>query len=162
MLKDLTPTRSALIIFGVALATILGAWIFEYAGYAPCPLCLEQRWAYYAAIPLALLVAVLADKNPPTAKYGFILLALIWTGSAIFGVYHSGVEWGWWPGPTTCAGDLSGGLPDLTNAPVIRCDEAAIRILGLSLAGWNAIISLALAMLALRAARHHGSSSVSQ
>jgi disulfide bond formation protein DsbB len=160
MLKDLKPAHYALIIFGVALATIIGAWIFEYAGYAPCPLCLQQRWAYYAAIPLALVVAAVANKNFTFAKYGFILLAMIWVGSAIFGVFHSGVEWGWWQGPTTCAGDLSGSLPDLTSAPVIRCDEASIRILGLSLAGWNAMISAALAALALKAAQ--GSSSVSQ
>lgn len=162
MLKDLTPVHYALVIFAIALATIVGAWIFQVAGYAPCPLCLEQRWAYYAAIPLALLVAIVASKNLTLAKYGFILLAVIWGGSAVFGIFHSGVEWGWWPGPTTCAGDLSSGLPDLTSTPVVRCDEAAIRILGLSLAGWNAIISAALAIIALKAIRAQGSSSVSQ
>jgi disulfide bond formation protein DsbB len=82
-------------------------------------------------------------------------------GSAIFGAYHAGVEWTWWPGPETCSGAISGGLPDLTK-PVVACNEAAIRIVGISLAGWNAIISAVLAVIALAGARHQGSSSVSQ
>ena len=56
MLNSLSPSRAVLVIFGVATATILGAWIFEYFGYAPCELCLKQRWAYYAAIPVALVI----------------------------------------------------------------------------------------------------------
>jgi disulfide bond formation protein DsbB len=161
MLNELTPRRAALIIFVVALATILGAWLFQYFGYAPCPLCLKQRWAYYGAIPLALVAFLLADRNAAAAKGILYLVALIWIASMIFGIYHAGVEWKWWPGPDTCGGDISGGLPDLSG-PVIRCDEAAIRILGLSLAGWNAVISLFLALLAFLGARAQGSSSVSQ
>jgi disulfide bond formation protein DsbB len=64
MLMNLTPRRAAVLILAVALATILGAWVFEYAGYAPCELCLMQRWAYYAAIPLAVLVALMAPERP--------------------------------------------------------------------------------------------------
>jgi disulfide bond formation protein DsbB len=81
----------------------------------------------------------------------------------IFGIFHSGVEWKWWAGPTACTGSggLSTGLPDLSS-PVVMCDQPAIRILGLSLAGWNAVISLGLALVALAGARSHGSSSVSQ
>lgn len=161
MLSELSPRRAAFIIFIVALATILGAWLFQYFGYAPCPLCLKQRWAYYGAIPLALVAFLLADRNVAATRGILYLLALIWIGSTIFGIYHSGVEWKWWPGPDTCGGDISGGLPDLSG-PVIRCDEAAIRILGLSLAGWNAVISLALTVLAFLGARAQGSSSVSQ
>jgi disulfide bond formation protein DsbB len=72
----------------------------------------------------------------------------------VFGAYHAGVEWKWWPGPTTCAGEIGGGsvLPDLTNDPVIGCEEAALRILGLSLAGWNALISAGLALVAISGA----------
>jgi disulfide bond formation protein DsbB len=163
MLNSLSPQRAAALIFVIALATIVGAWVFEYLGYAPCDLCLKQRWAYYAGVPLALATAVLAPGNQTIAKAGLGLLALLWLGSMVFGVYHSGVEWKWWPGPSTCGAQsgFSGGLPDLSR-PVILCDKAAIRILGLSLAGWNAVISLGLALLALAGLRRQGSSSVSQ
>ena len=163
MLNSLTPQRAFLVIFTVALATILGAWIFEYFGYAPCELCLKQRWAYYTAIPLALVLFLTAGSNPTMARGGLYLLALIWTFSMIFGIYHSGVEWKWWAGPSTCTGNggLTGGLPDLSK-PVVLCDQPAIRIFGLSLAGWNAAISLALAVVAVKAVRSQGSSSVSQ
>lgn len=164
MLNTLTPQRAALLILLVAFATIAGAWIFEYYGYLPCELCLKQRWAYYAGIPLALIVTLLASHNPGLAKAGLALLAVLWLGSMVFGIYHSGVEWKWWPGPSTCTAqaDFSGGLPDLSK-PAVMCDEPALRIFGLSLAGWNAVISLGLALVALAGLRRaQGSSSVSQ
>jgi len=164
MLNSLTPQRAAALIFAAAFATIAGAWIFEYFGYAPCELCLKQRWAYYAGVPLALAVALIAPRNPGLARAGLGLLAILWAGSMIFGIYHSGVEWTWWPGPTTCtaqAGFTGTGLPDLSK-PVVLCDKPAIRIVGLSLAGWNAVISLGLALMALAGLRVQGSSSVSQ
>lgn len=164
MLNSLTPQRSALLIFLVAFATIAGAWIFEYYGYLPCELCLKQRWAYYAGVPLALIVATTAPRSPDLARAGLALLALVWIGSMAFGIYHSGVEWKWWPGPVTCTAQagFSGGLPDLSK-PAVLCDTPAIRILGLSLAGWNAVISLGLALVAFAGLRRaQGSSSVSQ
>ncbi|MCB1379162.1 MAG: disulfide bond formation protein B [Alphaproteobacteria bacterium] len=163
MLNSLTKRQAAFLIFTVALATILGAWIFEYFGYAPCELCLKQRWAYYTAIPLALLLALVARSAPSVARHGLAILAVLWLASMVFGAYHAGVEWKFWPGPTTCGqgSGLTGGLPDL-SAPVVMCDEAAIRIFGLSLAGWNAVISLALAIVAVKGFRNQGSSSASQ
>ena len=163
MLNQLTPQRAALLIFGVALATIAGAWIFEYFGYAPCELCLKQRWAYYTGIPLALIAAMLAPTHHGLARTGLVILVLLWLASMIFGVYHAGVEWKWWAGPSTCTAQagFTGGLPDL-SAPVVLCDTPAIRILGLSLAGWNALISLALTLVALAGLKPQGSSSVSQ
>lgn len=163
MLKHMTPQRAAFIIFAVTTATLLGAWVFEYYGYAPCELCLKQRWPYYAAIPLSVALALRGGYNPSLARNGLYVLALIMLGSAVFGAYHAGVEWKWWEGPNTCsgAGGLSGGLPDLSK-PAVMCDEPAIRIFGLSLAGWNALISAALALVALRGAASQGSSSVSQ
>jgi disulfide bond formation protein DsbB len=163
MLNTLDPRRALLLLFAVALATIVGAWIFEYFGYAPCELCLKQRWAYYAAIPLAFVLALTVPSAPALARNGLLLLTLIWFASMVFGIYHSGVEWKWWPGPTTCTGTggLSGGIPDLT-APVVMCDTPAIRIFGLSLAGWNAVISGVLVLIALAGFRSQGSSSVSQ
>ena len=161
MLENLNPQKAALVILVVAFATITGAWIFQFTGYDPCHLCLLQRWAYYFAVPFSLLLTVSAGANPKGARRGLYLLAVVMLGSAIFGVYHAGVEWKWWLGPDTCSGDISGGLPDLTKI-VVACNDAAIRIFGLSLAGWNAVISLALAGVALAGARHQGSSSVSQ
>jgi disulfide bond formation protein DsbB len=151
MLEFLSPKRALVLIAAVAFATIAGAWIFEHFGYAPCELCLKQRWAYYAAIPLTLLLLAVPDS---LARKGLYVLALLWLGSMVFGIYHSGVEWKWWEGPSTCGqgSGLTGGLPDLTK-PVILCTEAAIRIFGLSLAGWNAVISLGLAAVALRGTR---------
>lgn len=163
MLNTLTPQRAAAVILIITLATIAGALIFEYLGYAPCDLCLKQRWAYYAGVPLAIIVAVLAPIHQGLARAGLGALALLWFASMIFGIYHSGVEWKWWAGPATCAAQagFSGGLPDL-SAPVVLCDTPAIRILGLSLAGWNAVISLTLALIALAGVKRQGSSSVSQ
>jgi disulfide bond formation protein DsbB len=150
MLNTLSSRQTLLLIAAVLLATITGAWLFEWAGYAPCDLCLKQRWGYYAGIPLALLLAAVAPRGLVPGLY---VLALLLVANALFGVFHAGVEWGWWEGPTTCAGgSFGGGLPDLTKK-VVPCNEAALRIFGLSLAGWNAVISGALAVLAIAAAR---------
>jgi disulfide bond formation protein DsbB len=150
MLNSLNPRQSVYLIAAVLLAVIVGAWIFQWAGYEPCDLCYKQRWGYYLGIPVALLLGLI---NPSWMKWGILLLLLILIGNAIFGIYHSGVEWKWWEGPATCgAGGLSDGLPDLTK-PGVLCTEAAIRILGLSLAGWNAVISAALAVIAFAAYR---------
>jgi disulfide bond formation protein DsbB len=124
---------AAFVILVVAAATIGGAWIFQDLGYAPCELCLKER--FLAA--------------------GFVGLTLVFAASAVFGAYHAGVEWGFWPGPTDCTGPLekAGSVNDffqqLQTVQVVRCDAVAIRILGLSLAGWNAVISAALCVVAI-------------
>ena len=93
------------------------------------------------------------------ASAGLWLLALLWIGSSIFGLYHAGVEWGFWQGPTDCTGSLNKApsindfLQQLETVKVVRCDAVAIRILGLSLAGWNAVISAAMAATAIVGAR---------
>lgn len=146
MLNSLTQRQTLILIAAVLAATIAGAWLFQWAGYEPCELCLKQRWGYYAGIPLALIAAF---SGPKAWKPGLVLLAVILAANAVFGVYHSGVEWKWWEGPATCGGGaVSGGLPDLSK-PAVLCTEAAIRILGLSLAGWNAVISAGLLLLAI-------------
>jgi disulfide bond formation protein DsbB len=122
----------------------------------PCPLCLEQRYAYYLAIPLAILVAIAAAREAPRALTvaGLVLLAAAALGNAGLGAYHAGVEWGLWQGPTDCTGPIgglgsAGGLLDrLDSVKVIRCDEVQWRFLGLSLAGYNVLISLLMAALA--------------
>jgi disulfide bond formation protein DsbB len=154
MLNRLTARRAALLVFIVSLLTIAGAWIFQWAGYSPCPLCLKQRWAYYAVVPLSLVLALAARPGTRTIiRAGLVLAGIIMLGSMVFGIYHAGVEWSWWPGPGTCEGTLSGGLPKLGNEPVVSSDAAALRILGLSLAGWNAVISCALAIVAFIGAK---------
>ncbi len=161
MLKSLSPLQATWAVFAVTLATILGAWGFEFAGYLPCELCLMQRYAYYAAVPLSLIFALAGQNNPKLLRYGLILLGLIMLASCIFGIFHAGVEWKFWQGPTTCTGggDFTKGLPDLTKKAVM-CDQPAIRILGLSLAGWNAIVSGVTSAFAFSKAQ--GSSSASQ
>ena len=150
-----SPFAIALAIFFVALSSIAGALLFEALGYVPCELCLKERIPYYAAIPfagLAVLFTARGYKN--LCRAVFATLALIFAASAILGVYHAGVEWGFWPGPTTCSGPLhhARSVEDfwaqLQTIKVARCDIPALRILGLSLAAWNAIISVGLAWLA--------------
>jgi disulfide bond formation protein DsbB len=146
----LTAQKTATFIFVALLIIIVGAFMFEYAGYPPCELCLMQRWAYYVGIPFAGFMAL---AKPMWIKNGLIVLGLMLAANAVFGVYHSGVEWKLWAGPTACtAGAISDGLPNLTK-PGVMCDEPAIRILGLSLAGWNAIVCAALAVLAFQGTR---------
>jgi len=138
-------------------ATILGALFFQYGlGIAPCPLCLEQRIPHYAVIPLAPLVVFAERSNAPRAVVlgGLGLMAVALLIGAGIGVYHSGVEWKWWAGPQDCSGPLTplGSkdlLQQLQNVNIVRCDEAAWRFLGLSLAGYNVLISLALATIAI-------------
>jgi disulfide bond formation protein DsbB len=143
----------------LAAATIGGAWAFQALGYAPCELCLAQRWPYYAGLPLAGLTLELALRGAGRLlTAAFAALALVFVGSAMFGVYHAGVEWGFWPGPTACTGTLLHAdsavdfLAQLNTESIVRCDAPALRILGLSLAGWNAIVSAGLFGLALRGA----------
>lgn len=152
------PTAAAAAAIAViGLAAILGAYFFQYVlGLPPCPLCLEQRIAYYISIPLAAMImlglTVNSSRKVMLLAFAAIALAMLW--NAGLGVYHSGVEWHWWEGPKDCSGPVSnfgpaGGLLDkIQNTRVVRCDEAAWRFLGLSLAGYNVLISLTLAALA--------------
>ena len=152
---------AALIVAGVGIATILGAYFFQYGlGVAPCPLCLDQRKVYYVAIPLALLVALAgrAAAPRPLVVGGLALLLVAMLVGAGIAIYHSGVEWKFWPGPQDCSGPISslgnaGGLLDqMQHTSVVRCDQPQ-RFLGISLANCNVVISLALAAVALRGVR---------
>ena len=97
-----SPRIAAGLIGLAAAATIAGALVFEHVfGLAPCPLCLRQPIPYYLAIPIALAAAVLPVR---WTRRGLGVLALIFLVSAGLGVHHAGVEWGWWAGPSDCAG----------------------------------------------------------
>ena len=153
----------ALLITIIAAVTIAGAWIFEAFGYPPCELCLAQRYAYYGGVPIAAILAyVSTGRGRGIVFAGMIGLALIFAANAVLGAYHAGVEWRFWPGPSGCTGVIAGPpnaadlMKTLQHAKVVACDEVQLRILGLSLAGWNALISAALAALALRGAMTKG------
>jgi disulfide bond formation protein DsbB len=164
----MTPARIALppsqgtraVLIAVASIAILAAvWIFQGLGYAPCELCLTQRYAFYAAIPLALLTALLGSRSAHSlARAGFALLAILFVASAVLAAYHAGVEYHWWQGPTACTDgvgslDVNDLLKSLDSVKVVRCDEVQLRIAGLSLAGWNVVASVVLAIYAALAAR---------
>jgi disulfide bond formation protein DsbB len=148
---------AALAVAIIAAATLAGAWFFQLVlDIRPCPLCLEQRYAYYLALPLGALVAFAAMKGAPrpVLLVGLAILVLAALGNAWLGTYHAGVEWGFWQGPTDCTGPVgnlgSAGnlLERLDTVKVIRCDEVQWRFLGLSLAGYNVLISLLMAAIA--------------
>ena len=154
-----TRLKSAVLIGAAAAATLAGAWIFQGFGIVPCDLCLKERIAYYGAVPLAAIVAYAATgRAQGVVAAGLIGLVLIFAVNAGLGIYHSGVEWGVWKGPEDCAGVIAAApkvadfLNQLQHIKVVRCDEVQIRVLGLSLANWNVVISAALAALAGRTA----------
>lgn len=151
----------ALFSFVIGLAAILGAWGFQiFAGYAPCKLCLEQRIPYYVGLPV-LLVAILLlglRKSEAFARLLLVLVGLIFLAGLGLAIYHAGAEWQFWPGPADCgggvattsnAGDL---LAQIGKTRVVSCTEAALRVLGLSFAGWNALVSIVIALAAFWAA----------
>jgi disulfide bond formation protein DsbB len=155
-LRHQPAAAAALAILVVAVATILGAWYFQYVlKLPPCPLCLEERLPYHVVIALSLLVVIAALAGAPRQilAVGFIAIILAMLCGAALGTYHAGVEWHFWAGPTDCSGPItdfkSGGslLSQLQTINVVRCDEAAWRFLGISLAGYNVLISLALALI---------------
>ena len=148
---------SALAIAVIAAATLAGAWFFQLVlEIMPCPLCLEQRYAYYLAVPLGALVAVAAARGAsrPVLLAGLAILGLAALANAGLGAYHAGVEWGLWQGPTDCTGPMvdfgkAGSLLEqLDKVKVVRCDEVQFRFLGVSLAGYNVLISLLMAAIA--------------
>jgi len=151
--------ESRALMLAAASAVILAAvWIFQAFGYAPCELCLTQRYAFYAAVPLALLTALASRFAQGLARAGFALLAVVFAANAVLAAYHVGVEQHWWAGPTACTGgpgslDVSDLVKAVNSSKVVRCDEVQLRIAGLSLAGWNVVASAVLAVYAALAAR---------
>lgn len=153
--------KAAGIALMLAVGAILAALAFQYiGGYAPCPLCLMQRYAYYVGIPLLFVALVLvASDRAGWAAVVLFIVALAFLANAGLGIYHAGAEWKFWAGPDTCASvsqELGGGsgglLQQLETTRVIRCDEAPWTFLGLSFAGWNVVTSLLIFVAALQAA----------
>jgi disulfide bond formation protein DsbB len=156
-------TLTALFL-AVAMAAVVGSALgFEHiGGYIPCALCLEQRIPYYIGAPLMLVAAILSKAGGPSwAVRGLLAIGgLLMLYGLALGIYHSGVEWHWWEGPASCATsadavttDAGSLLGDLSSKKPPSCDAAALRVLGLSFAGWNVLASAALAAIAFRGAR---------
>jgi len=141
--------RAARIVaLAVPAGLLAGAYISQYGfGLYPCEMCWWQRYAHFAALPFALLAFAL-----PRARWPVALAVLGIAASALIGAYHAGVEYHWWEGLTACTStaDLSTGnaLDAILNAPMIRCDQAQWTLFGISLAGYNLLLSGAGALLA--------------
>ena len=146
-----------LIAFGVPAALLGGAYVGQYGfDLYPCEMCLWQRWPHFAALALAFVALFVPPRR--------ILIGLAATAIAVSGViggFHAGVEYGWWEGLTGCTSlpSAEGGsaLDSVMNAPMVRCDRAPWDLFGVSLAGWNFLISsvAALAILTLLARTRH-------
>lgn len=149
-------------VFLAGLATILAAWGFQViGGYLPCALCLQQRWPYYIGLPLAFVSLASAWLNGPAWLTRGTLAAagLVFLYGAYLGLFHAGVEWALWEGPSDCAATpaTSTGniLEQIEDIRIVPCNEASWRFpaaWGLSFAGWNAVISLVLGLVAVVAA----------
>lgn len=143
-----------LVALGVPSALLAGAYLSEFVGgLHPCEMCYWQRWPHFAAIAFAGF-AFLFAAPARTARLltGFAAIAIAVSGA--IGVFHAGVEYGWWEGLTRCASAGPMTLEDIMNVPLVRCDEVQFKFLTVSMAGWNAIISLfAAAFIALQLKR---------
>ncbi len=140
---------------GGSAALLLGAWAFQYVGgLAPCKMCIWQRYPHSAAIVIGALALAL-----PTVRLLPLAGALAALTTAAIGLFHAGVEQGWWEGPTSCTSGDIGGLSaqelmdQIMSAPLVRCDDIPWQMLGLSMAGWNAVISAVLVLFWLAAWR---------
>ncbi|MBM3576401.1 MAG: disulfide bond formation protein B [Alphaproteobacteria bacterium] len=154
------PRNASLLILAAAVAAIGGVWAYESLGYLPCELCYKERVPYYAAFALAPLAAFAAQTGRDRlARGAFLLMALLFAGNAILSIYHSGVEWKIFAGPSDCSGPMTTApsvadfMKELKTTRVVRCDEPNLWIFGLTLANWNVAISVALAWLAFVAVR---------
>jgi disulfide bond formation protein DsbB len=154
----LSPRLAATIAFVIAIAAIAGAWGSQiFGGLVPCELCLEQRLPYYFGLPLLALLLLFWQRLPRLAWYGLLAAVIaLFAWGLYLGIYHAGVEWRFWPGPTACTGTgLDVSFEDLSNinaTRVVPCDAVQFRFLGISLAGYNALVMAgAIALLAYAA-----------
>ena len=142
-----TSTKIALLSFLI----LLSVHILEWVGYTPCDLCLKQRWAWYFVLVISTISSAFEDSR---IKLVFYVISLILYANAVFAIWHAGIEWNFWEGPQTCniqsssLGDNF--LNDLkSNDKFVPCNEAPLRVFGLSLAAYNAIASILIASFAV-------------
>lgn len=148
----MTRTQLISLAAGGSFALLAGAFLFQAIGYPPCAMCLWQRWPHAAAIAIGVVaLMLLPGLQKPLAWLG--ALAALVTGG--LGIYHTGVERGWWEGPSSCTGSgLTGGdLLSTDIAPIVMCDDVVWSLFGLSMASYNAIFSILFALLWIKAAR---------
>ena len=155
MIRDSGPSLKLAqrLALGVPALLLAGAYVSQYGfGLYPCEMCWWQRWPHFAAVALALVSTM---ARPKQAWIALAALAVLVSG--LIGAFHAGVEYGWWEGVTGCTGTVqdAGGDPlaAIMNAPLVRCDVPQWTLAGISLAGFNAIISVisAVAILVLLA-----------
>lgn len=153
---------AAMLAFFVSAHALAAAWAFELiGGYVPCPLCLAQRVPYYVALPLLAVTIVAADRRWPACvvRGALAIAGLLFLYGLSLAVQQSGAEWGFWDGPKDCAqaagpgpaavGDL---LKGLGSTVIVSCTEVRWRFLGLSFAGWNAVVMVTAASFAFSGA----------
>jgi disulfide bond formation protein DsbB len=157
-LRRLSAPAIAAFLLVAAAAVILAALAFEHiGGYTPCPLCLQQRYAYYLGVPaLAATVVLLRLPRPKWAAALLVAVSLAFLVNAGLGIYQAGAEWKFWEPPATCSSPSSLPSFDLNRMNLDRvpaaCGVASWRFLGLSFAGWNAVLSAGLSAGAFLAA----------
>jgi disulfide bond formation protein DsbB len=139
--------KARLLSLLVPAALLAGALGSQYlGGLYPCEMCHWQRWPHYAALALALVS--FAMRGAPDRGRSFVwLAALAILASGLIGAYHAGVELGIFEGLTQCSSMASGRtgadlLKDIMATPLVRCDQVQFSFLGISMAGWNALISI--------------------
>ena len=136
-----------LLALAVPVALLGGALLSQYAGgLHPCEMCYWQRWPHFFAIAVAAL-AFLFPASSRNARLLTALAAIVIAVSGAIGVFHAGVEYGWWEGLTRCSSGGAMTLEELMNVPLIRCDQVQFSFLSVSMAGWNAIVSLGSAVV---------------
>jgi len=134
--------QARLLALLVPFGLLGGALFSQYVGgLYPCEMCYWQRWPHAAAILLAI-GAYWSASNLARSRMLVMLAALAVAASGAIGVFHAGVEIGWWEGITQCTATGATSLQDIMNVPLVRCDQVQWEFLGISMAGWNAIISL--------------------
>ena len=153
------PTRWLEIAAVVCVALLATVHILQHLGWPPCELCLHEREVVWTALAVAVAGRLAAGRSELSARIACTALGIAFAIGTVLAGYHAGVEWKWWPGPVACTGagfhgklsgaDIGAVFSGAKTVHVVRCDEAAFRIAGLSLAGWNAIVSASMAALSL-------------
>jgi disulfide bond formation protein DsbB len=146
--------KAAALAFVLGVLTIAAAWASQlWGGLVPCELCLGERMPYYYGLPILAAILLLWNRLPLAVWYlAMLVVAAIFVWSVYLGAFHAGVEWKFWAGPTACTTDGSGALDmsklsDLNAVKVVQCDQIQWQFLGISLAGYNALVSLVIVVL---------------
>ena len=155
MIDRISPRVAAAFVVAVGVFALGVAFAFQYVGgFAPCVLCIWQRYPYGVAIALGVIAFLLADK-PGAARALIGLAGVVFLADAAIAAFHVGVEQKWWEGTAQCGGNLGAGLTaeeltkQLLETPVVRCDEVAWSLFGISMAGYNFLLAAAAGIVAL-------------